>query len=102
MITIIEIEYNTDFLNSGYEAYDRLSPTYAKFCEGLTAVHSGEYFSEVSISLSSYTHKSNATLQYARAVGLPILTPRGSPDNVGTDLKAVQWVQYYLDSRETR
>ncbi|KII84889.1 hypothetical protein PLICRDRAFT_45724 [Plicaturopsis crispa FD-325 SS-3] len=57
---------------SGYEAYDRLSPAYKKFLEGLTALHSGAFFAE-----------------YARKNGLKILDPRGSPENTGDDLTAV-------------
>ena len=34
-------------LHSGYEAYDRLSPAYQKFLEGLTAVHRADMFIEV-------------------------------------------------------
>ncbi|TFK38385.1 hypothetical protein BDQ12DRAFT_698593 [Crucibulum laeve] len=57
---------------SGYEAYDRLSPAYQKFLEGLTAVHDGNFFHE-----------------FARKKGISILDPRGSPENTGTDLRAV-------------
>lgn len=32
---------------SGYEAYDRLSPAYQTFLEGLTATHDGTMFDEV-------------------------------------------------------
>jgi hypothetical protein len=34
-------------IHSGYEAYDKLSPTYQKFLEGLTAVHDGSGFIKV-------------------------------------------------------
>lgn len=34
---------------SGYEAYDRLSPAYQKFLEGLTATHDGGIFNVVSV-----------------------------------------------------
>ncbi|KAH7908154.1 hypothetical protein BJ138DRAFT_1158368 [Hygrophoropsis aurantiaca] len=57
---------------SGYEAYDRLSPHYRTFLEGLTAVHSADFF-----------------VEYARALGLSIQDPRGSPANTGSDLVAV-------------
>ncbi|KAJ7582055.1 taurine catabolism dioxygenase TauD TfdA [Mycena floridula] len=57
---------------SGYEAYDRLSPTFARFLEGLTAVHSAEYF-----------------VSMAAQMGLPIQDNRGSPKNRGTDLTAI-------------
>ncbi|GBE89165.1 Putative alpha-ketoglutarate-dependent sulfonate [Sparassis crispa] len=57
---------------SGYEAYDRLSPAYQKFLEGLTAVHNADFFVEI-----------------AKASGIPVQDPRGSPDNTGSDLTAV-------------
>ncbi|KAG9217857.1 hypothetical protein CCMSSC00406_0005227 [Pleurotus cornucopiae] len=57
---------------SAYEAYDRLSPAFKKFLCGLTAVHSGEFF-----------------LDYARATGIKIQDPRGSPENKGSDLTAI-------------
>lgn len=57
---------------SGYEAYDRLSPAYKKFLEGLTAVHDGTFF-----------------LDYARARGIPIQDPRGAPENTGSNLTAI-------------
>ncbi|KAJ6558282.1 hypothetical protein B0H19DRAFT_1150666 [Mycena capillaripes] len=57
---------------SGYEAYDKLSPAYQKFLEGLTAVHDGSGF-----------------VKYAKELGLPINEPRGSPENTGQDLQAV-------------
>ncbi|KAG7085533.1 hypothetical protein E1B28_003091 [Marasmius oreades] len=57
---------------SGYEAYDRLSPAFQKFLEGLTAVHNADFFNE-----------------YAIKAGLKIQNPRGSPENSGTDLTAI-------------
>ncbi|KAL1672807.1 hypothetical protein EV122DRAFT_271259 [Schizophyllum commune] len=57
---------------SAYEAYDRLSPAYRKFLEGLTAVHNADFFNE-----------------YARVHGLPINELRGAPDNKGSDLTAI-------------
>ncbi|KZP12778.1 TauD-domain-containing protein [Athelia psychrophila] len=57
---------------SGYEAYDRLSPAFARFLEGLTAVHNADFF-----------------VDYARRTGIPIQDPRGSPENTGSDLTAV-------------
>ncbi|KAK7047780.1 hypothetical protein VNI00_006108 [Paramarasmius palmivorus] len=53
---------------SGYEAYDRLSPAYARFLEGLTAIHNADFFNER---------------------GLSIQDPRGSPENTGCNLTAV-------------
>jgi len=57
---------------SGYEAYDRLSPVYQRFLEGLTAIHDGNFFVEI-----------------ARAQGILIQDPRGSPSNTGDDLRAI-------------
>ncbi|EGN97587.1 hypothetical protein SERLA73DRAFT_184347 [Serpula lacrymans var. lacrymans S7.3] len=57
---------------SGYDAYDRLSPAYQKFLEGLTAVHNADFFVELS-----------------QATGIPIQDPRGSPENTGSDLTAI-------------
>ncbi|KAJ7280051.1 hypothetical protein C8J57DRAFT_1301503 [Mycena rebaudengoi] len=57
---------------SGYEAYDKLSPAYQRFLEGLTALHDGYGF-----------------VKYAKEQGKTINDPRGSPENTGTDLKAV-------------
>ncbi|KAJ7091307.1 taurine catabolism dioxygenase [Mycena crocata] len=57
---------------SGYEAYDKLSPAYAKFLEGLTAFHSGQYF-----------------LPMAAQMGLSIQDNRGSPENTGSDLTGI-------------
>ncbi|KAJ6502074.1 hypothetical protein C8R45DRAFT_608413 [Mycena sanguinolenta] len=57
---------------SGYEAYDKLSPAYQKFLEGLTALHDGSGF-----------------VEHAKKNGLPINQPRGSPENIGTNLQAV-------------
>ncbi|KAJ3570708.1 hypothetical protein NP233_g4232 [Leucocoprinus birnbaumii] len=57
---------------SGYEAYDRLSPAYQKFLEGLTATHDGGVF-------NAYSEKN----------GTKINSDRGAPENVGTELKAI-------------
>lgn len=57
---------------SGYEAYDRLSPAFKRFLEGLTAVHNADYF-----------------VEYARQTGIKIQDPRGSPENTGGDLTAI-------------
>ncbi|KAK0481320.1 hypothetical protein IW261DRAFT_1334652 [Armillaria novae-zelandiae] len=59
-------------VKSGYEAYDRLSPAYKNFLEGLNALHSGEFFND-----------------YARQQNLPIQDPRGAPDNTGSNLTAI-------------
>ncbi|KAF9444322.1 taurine catabolism dioxygenase [Macrolepiota fuliginosa MF-IS2] len=57
---------------SGYEAYDRLSPAYQKFLEGLTATHDGNFFHEL-----------------AEKDGRKVNLERGAPENVGSDLTAV-------------
>jgi len=58
---------------SGYEAFDRLSPAYQRFLEGLTALHVGDEF----IAYSKRNQfKMNAT-------------NRGSPENSGLDLRAI-------------
>lgn len=58
---------------SGYEAYDRLSAPLKTFLEGLTALHDGEFFAD-----------------YARRTGRSLIQERGAPENVGTDLTAIQ------------
>ncbi len=58
---------------SGYEVYDRLSGPFQRLLEGLTA-----------------TFSQQALNQLAQAKGMTIFEgPRGSPDNVGTAMKAV-------------
>jgi len=57
---------------SAYEAYDRLSPAYQRFLEGLTAVHNADFF-----------------VEHAKALGVPIQDPRGAPENYGSDLTAI-------------
>lgn len=58
---------------SGYEIYDRISPAYQKFLEGLTVTCAQPVFQE--------SAKENNYQLYSAA--------RGSPENVGTDLKAI-------------
>ncbi|KAI5476841.1 hypothetical protein MNV49_007137 [Pseudohyphozyma bogoriensis] len=58
---------------SAYEAYDRLTPAYQKFVEGLHAVHDGHFFHGV-----------------ADRLGVKLRTiARGNPENRGGDLEAV-------------
>lgn len=60
---------------NAYEAYDRLTPTFRKFLEGLTATHQGTAFLETS-----------------KRLGIPIAKSRGAPENTspeGDDLTAV-------------
>ncbi|VDC08001.1 unnamed protein product [Peniophora sp. CBMAI 1063] len=58
--------------SSCYEAYDRLSPSFAKFLEGLTALHSATFF-----------------LDQAKQLGVKIQDPRGSPENTGSELMSI-------------
>ncbi|KAL8744295.1 MAG: hypothetical protein Q9190_003438, partial [Brigantiaea leucoxantha] len=58
---------------SGYELYDRLSPAYRQFLSTLTATYSQPAFSK-----AAETHS------------FPLYTaPRGSPENIGSDLTAI-------------
>jgi alpha-ketoglutarate-dependent taurine dioxygenase len=57
---------------SAYEAYDRLSPAYQRFLEGLTATHRGQHFIDI-----------------ARQYNLQFRQERGSPDNRGDTLEAI-------------
>lgn len=58
---------------SGYDIFDRFSPAYQKFLEGLTATFSGDGF-----------HRA------AEQGGFQLYEkPRGSPENVGTELSSV-------------
>lgn len=58
---------------SGYELYDRLSPAYQKFIEGLTATYAQPIFND-SAARNGFQLYSDE---------------RGAPENVGTELKAV-------------
>ncbi|KAF2229318.1 taurine catabolism dioxygenase [Viridothelium virens] len=58
---------------SGYEVFDRISPAYQKFLEGLTATYAQPIFQE--------SAKNNNFELYSGE--------RGAPENVGTDLKAI-------------
>jgi alpha-ketoglutarate-dependent taurine dioxygenase len=58
---------------SAYEAYDRLSPAFKVFLEGLTAEHDGNFF-----------HNE------AKRLGLDIQDKRGHDENTGEDLRAIQ------------
>ena len=58
---------------SGYEVYDRISPSYQKFLETLTATYAQPIFNE--------SAKKNGFELYS--------AERGAPENTGTDLKAV-------------
>ncbi|EJT51501.1 taurine dioxygenase [Trichosporon asahii var. asahii CBS 2479] len=57
---------------SAYEAYDRLSPSYQRLLEGLSALHKGDGF-----------------IYLAKLAGLPLREGRGAPENVGQDLEAI-------------
>lgn len=58
---------------SAYEAYDRLSPAYQRFLEGLTATHVGQHFVDLAKRNEKIVMREN----------------RGSPENIGQDLTAV-------------
>ncbi|KAJ7444959.1 hypothetical protein B0H11DRAFT_1747041 [Mycena galericulata] len=58
---------------SAYEAYDRLSPAFAKHLEGLTALHDASVFQTTEAVVNKTIHKG----------------PRGHALNVGTDLRTV-------------
>jgi alpha-ketoglutarate-dependent taurine dioxygenase len=60
---------------SGYEIYDRFSPTYQKFFEGLTATFIGDGF------LKAAQNDLENVIVYEK--------PRGSPKNIGKELTAV-------------
>jgi len=59
---------------SGYELYDRLTPAFRTFLEGLTATHEANWFHNVAAKLG-YKIRSDI--------------PRGHPENVGGDLTSV-------------
>ena len=59
---------------SGYEAYDRLSPSWQKLAEGLTATHYQPNFVNVKEKFGEVLIDDN----------------RGSPENSGLDFKAQQ------------
>ncbi|KAK7043318.1 taurine catabolism dioxygenase [Favolaschia claudopus] len=61
---------------SGYEAYDKLSPAYRKFLEGLTALHDAKGIRE----------------ELAKCKDNAVYGPRGSPENIGATLQAIQFV----------
>jgi alpha-ketoglutarate-dependent taurine dioxygenase len=58
---------------SAYEAYDRLSPAYQSFLEGLTATHIGQGFIDLAAKNGRAVMREN----------------RGSPENIGQILKSV-------------
>lgn len=58
---------------SGYELYDRFSPAYRNFLEGLTATFSGDGFNRAAERGQFQLYDQ----------------PRGSPENVGTKLESV-------------
>jgi alpha-ketoglutarate-dependent taurine dioxygenase len=58
---------------SGYEVYDRLSPSFAKYLETLEAVHEARFFQQIANALGNKLR-----------VG-----ERGSPGNIGNHLEAV-------------
>ena len=88
---------------SGYEAYDRLSPAFKRFLEGLTAIHNADFFVDVSNTTQTCTlRKFITSFQMARESGHAIQDPRGSPENTGSDLTAVQYVHYMFCHSEIK
>jgi len=71
MHTLPDVGGDTLWAN-GYEAYDRLSPAFKIFLEGLTAEHDGNFFHDE-----------------ARRLGVGIQDKRGHDENTGEDLRAV-------------
>jgi alpha-ketoglutarate-dependent taurine dioxygenase len=65
---------------SGYEAYDRLSPTMQKFAEGLTATHYQPAFNDA-------VRDQNTEL---------ITENRGNPENGGVEFKVSQSVFFFF------
>lgn len=59
---------------SGYEAYDRLSPTFQKLAESITATHYQPAFNEVKVKFGEDLIEEN----------------RGAPENTGLDFQAEQ------------
>ena len=64
---------------SGYEVYDRLSPSFAKYLETLEAVHEARFFQHIAAALGNKLRDGE----------------RGSPGNVGSHLEAVHPVIRY-------
>jgi hypothetical protein len=81
---------DSERIDSCYEAYDRLSPAFKIFLENLTALHSAPFFLEVLIPSDAQTHPTDFFHQQAYEMGIQIQDPRGSPENTGSELKAVQ------------
>jgi alpha-ketoglutarate-dependent taurine dioxygenase len=59
-------------VQSGYEAYDRLSPSFRAYLETLSAVHNADRFKEI-----------------AAQRGTPLRLNRGAPENDDTSLTTV-------------
>lgn len=76
MVTIPEDAGGDTLWASGYEMYDRLSPTFQKVAEGLTATHYLPDFLEIAREFGEELIDSN----------------RGAPENSGLDFKASQYV----------
>lgn len=94
MFNVVRAVFLNKLSPSGYEAYDRLSPAMKRFLEGLTAVHDGSFFLDVSLvpQGSLYICSAFFPAQYAKSSGIKVQESRGSPENTGTHLKAVQCV----------
>lgn len=57
---------------SGYEVYDRISPSLREYLTSLNATHAQPVFK-----------------RHATDGGFPIVSPRGAPENVGDDFSVV-------------
>ncbi|KAH8109654.1 hypothetical protein DFH11DRAFT_912461 [Phellopilus nigrolimitatus] len=81
---------------SGYEVYDRLSPSFAKYLETLEAVHEARFFQDIANRLGHKLRDGE----------------RGSPGNVGSHLEAVHpvirtnpvtgWKSVYVNQNFTK
>ena len=66
---------------SGYEVYDRLSPSFARYLETLEAVHEARFFHQIAKALGNKLRDGE----------------RGSPGNVGGHLEAVHPVIRFVN-----
>lgn len=68
---------------SGYEAYDRLSPAYARFLESLTAVHEAHKFREVARLQDFVSSRRQLYILTLRYVGWETPSATGLEDTPG-------------------
>jgi len=75
---------------SGYEVYDRLSPTWKKIADGLTATHH-QVDSNISTIKYFLAFLQPEFLRVVAEHGVDLISEdRGSPENKGLDFKASQ------------